>query len=98
MKNSILLSLLAFIGVPAFATPQTVKLDVPSMNCAMCPITVRKSLERVDGVSFAKVTFETRQAVVTFDDEQTTVDFLLEATSNAGYPSTVNIDDGAFDE
>ena len=43
----------------------------------------------VEGVSKAEVTFETKLAVVTFDDEKTTVKALTEATTNAGYPSTL---------
>jgi len=34
-----------------FATSQTVKLSVPGMTCAACPLTVKKALSRVEGVS-----------------------------------------------
>lgn len=78
---------LAGITVAAAAT-RTVTLDVPSMTCATCPITVRKALENVDGVIDAKVTWEPKQAVVTFDDNKTSIDALTEATKNSGYPST----------
>ena len=43
------------------------------MNCVTCPFTVKKALQKVEGVSKAEVTFETKLAVVTFDDEKTTV-------------------------
>ncbi len=88
MKKLTLLFLLTFLHLPVFASPQTVTLDVPSMNCAMCPVTVRKALEKVDGVYGAEASFDTKQAVVMFDDETTSVDALVAATTNAGYPST----------
>lgn len=89
MKKIALLTLLALTSLTAFAKPQTVTLEVPTMNCVTCPFTVKKALQNVDGVSKAEVTFETKLAVVTFDDKNTTLDALIEATTNAGYPSTL---------
>ena len=87
MKQIPLLIALSIASFSASAKPDTVTLSVPGMNCAVCPITVRKALEQVDGVALAKVDFDTKTAVVTFDDESTSVQKLREATSNAGYPS-----------
>ena len=87
MKQISLLIALSIASFCAFAKPDTVTLSVPGMNCAVCPITVRKALEQVDGVAVAKVDFETKTAVVTFDDETASVEQLREATSNVGYPS-----------
>lgn len=80
---------LALLSLPVWAAPQTVTLDLPTMNCDMCPITVKKALSKVDGVTEAEVSFDTKQAVVTFDDTKTSADALIKATTNAGYPSTV---------
>lgn len=80
---------LLLLAAPGWAASKTVTLDVPGMTCAMCPITVEKALTRVDGVTKVDVTFETREAVVTFDDTRTTVAELTRATRDAGYPSTV---------
>ncbi len=74
---------------PALAAPKTVTLDVPGMTCAACPITVKTALTKVEGVAKADVSFEKKEAVVTFDDAKTKVAALTEATKNAGYPSTV---------
>jgi len=87
MKPFALVSLLFLLSFSAFAKEQTVTLEVPTMNCVTCPITVKKALQKVEGVSKAEVTYETRLAVVTFDDEKTTVNTLTDATTNAGYPS-----------
>jgi mercuric ion binding protein len=59
------------------------------MTCAACPITVKKALSKVEGVSQVDVSFDKREAVVTFDDAKTSIQKLTEATTNAGYPSSV---------
>jgi len=71
------------------AAERRVELSVPDMSCAACPITVRKSLERVDGVIEAQVSFDDLTALVTYDPAMTDVARLIEATTNVGYPSTV---------
>lgn len=80
---------LACCSVPALAALQTVTLSVSKMTCAACPITVKKALDKVGGVEKVEVSFEKKEAVVTFDDSKTKVEALQEATKNAGYPSTV---------
>lgn len=75
------------LGAPVWASPRTVTLNVSGMTCSACPITVKKALEKVAGVSKVDVQFEKKQVVVTFDDAKTNTDALVKATSNAGYPS-----------
>jgi len=41
----------------------------------------------VDGVQKAEVSYEKREAIVTFEDAKTNADAWTEATANAGYPS-----------
>ena len=53
------------------------------------PITVRKSLEKVPGVSAVNVDFDRKTATVSFDPDKARPDALIRATTNAGYPSTV---------
>ena len=80
---------LLVLASPAWAAPRTVTLIVSNMTCATCPITVKKALINVEGVSKADVDFDRKQAVVTFDDTRTSVAALIKATTDAGYPSTV---------
>lgn len=82
------LGLLGF-STSALAGSKTVTLSVPGMYCDMCPVTVKKAIQKVDGVEKVSASFETKEAVVTFDDSRASVDKLREATGNAGYPSTV---------
>jgi len=72
---------------PAWASPKTVILNVSGMTCEACPITVKKALQKVPGVSKIEVQYEKKQVVVTFDDSKTGIDALVKATTNAGYPS-----------
>jgi mercuric ion binding protein len=88
MKKLFSICVLAAVATPIWAATQTVTLSVPDMTCAACPITVKKALSRVEGVSKTEVDFEKREAVVTFDDTKASVQKLTRATANAGYPST----------
>jgi periplasmic mercuric ion binding protein len=72
------------------ATPKTVTLDVQNMTCELCPITVKKALEKVPGVSAVKVDFDKKTATVTYDADQSQPEALIGATTNAGYPSTIH--------
>ena len=93
MKNLIsttgIAIILAGASLAATAAPKTVTLAIPSMDCPVCPITVKKALSQVPGVSQTNVNFDKRQAIVRFDDARTNVGALTESTKNAGYPSTV---------
>lgn len=88
-KLATLLALAATLSAPAWAATKTVTLSVPGMTCEACPITVKKALSKVAGVEKAEVSFEKREAVVTFDDTKTNADALTKATANAGYPSSI---------
>lgn len=88
MKKLFTSLILAAIVSPAWAATQTVTLSVPGMTCVACPITVKKAISKVDGVSKTDVIFDKREAIVTFDDAKTSVQALMKATDNAGYPST----------
>jgi mercuric ion binding protein len=90
VKHLVVVVIMAAVLVtPAWAATKTVTLSVPGMTCAACPITVKSALTRVDGVQKVEVTYEKREAVVTFDDAKTNLKVLTEATANSGYPSTV---------
>lgn len=71
------------------ATPRTAVLDVQNMTCNLCPVTVRKSLEKVPGVSQAQIDFAKKTATVAFDADKTSAAVLVKAATEAGYPSTV---------
>ncbi|QDO86583.1 mercury resistance system periplasmic binding protein MerP [Shewanella psychropiezotolerans] len=89
MSLVLLASALGIMPTTALAETRSVNLMVPTMDCGMCPITVRKALENLDGVEQAKVDFGDKTAWVIFDDDKVSVERLMEATKDAGYPSEV---------
>ncbi len=69
------------------AAGKTITLNVDNMSCASCAPIVKKSLERVSGVSKVAVSRQLDTATVTYDDTKANVEALIAATTNAGYPS-----------
>ena len=67
---------------------QSVILDMQNMTCAMCKITIKKALQGVEGVQKVSVDGDTKIADVTFDPQKTSIEALIKATTNAGYPAT----------
>ena len=88
LSASTALAIATLSGV-TLAADKTVTLSVPGMTCSACPLTVKQSLLRVNGVEKVAVAFEPKEAVVTFDDAKTSVEKLRDATANAGYPSVL---------
>lgn len=78
--------LLAF-SPAALAAERTVTLTVNNMYCEACPYMVKKTLERVSGVSKVTVSFKDKTAVVIFDDAKASVQDLTSAAAKAGFPS-----------
>lgn len=90
MRNSLAAVLAALMPLAALAAmPQTAVLDVQNMTCGLCPVTVKKSLEKVPGVSQAQIDFAKKTATVSFDADMTAAAALVKATTAAGFPSTL---------
>lgn len=89
MRKLLVAALAALPLATLAATPKTVTLAVQNMTCGLCPITVIKSLEKVPGVSAARVDFDKKTATVTYDSDKSQPEALTNATRNAGYPSVV---------
>ncbi len=85
----VLAAVLAAFSSPLLAAQKTITLGVPGMTCGACPITVKKAISKLDGVTQTEVDFDTRQAVVTYDDAKASADQIMRATANAGYPSKI---------
>ena len=48
-----------------------VTLSIPRMTCTACPITVKKALQKVEGVEKTVVNYDKKEAVVTYDPRRT---------------------------
>lgn len=90
MKPSAICLAGLMLAIPGtlWAADQTVTLSVPDMNCPACPITVKKALTRLDGVSEVRVDYAGRTVQVGYDDQRVDIDALTRATRDAGYPSS----------
>ena len=92
MRRLLLSAALALAPFAALAdAPRTVTLDVMNMTCSVCPITVRKALEKVNGITNVKIDLSTKTATVTFDPDKANVAALIKATTEAGYPTAIKL-------
>lgn len=89
MRDLLALTTMLLATAALAAAPRTVTLRVQNMTCGTCPIVVRKALERVPGVSRATVDLDKKTATVTFDPDRVAPAVLTEATTNAGFPSSL---------
>ena len=71
----------------AIAAEQTVKLSVRGMSCISCVYSAKTALRSVSGVKKADVLGHKRMAIVTFDDTKSSVEKLIAALTNVGFPS-----------
>ena len=54
----------------AFKSPKKMAMNIEGMMCAIgCAATIEKNLNKTAGIKLAKVDFETKKAVLTFDAE-----------------------------
>ncbi|TWJ33486.1 heavy-metal-associated domain-containing protein [Geobacter argillaceus] len=62
---------------------QQVVMDIKGMTCELCPLAIRKSLEKVAGVKSVKVSFDDKKARLAVD-EAVTDKALEQAVQKAG--------------
>jgi periplasmic mercuric ion binding protein len=66
---------------------QKASFAVDNMTCAMCPITVRKAMQRVNGVEEVTVDLDARTATVLYDSSLTDTKQIGDASTNVGFPA-----------
>jgi copper chaperone CopZ len=76
------------VGLPPDTLIQ-VTLHVEGMTCAGCTIATRKVLARLPGVTRAEVSYERKEAVVTYDPAKVTVAQMIAAVKTLEYTATV---------
>jgi mercuric ion binding protein len=77
----------------AQAGEATVVLEVHHAYCQLCPSIVKKTLERVDGVTVVTVGHADANgdmlATIKYDDAQGTPEAMIKAATDQGYPAEV---------
>ena len=71
----------------AAVTEQQAIFAIENMTCALCPLTVKKAMEKVAGVKSVVVDFDAKTATVVFDPSQASVADIAASSTNAGYPA-----------
>ena len=75
---SLFMSVFASCGANEGPVMKTAQLSIEGMSCAhSCAPTIQEKISSVEGVKEAKVSFETKQADVTFDENDHNKHFLL---------------------
>jgi mercuric ion binding protein len=69
------------------AAVQTATFAIENMTCALCPVTVKSAMERVNGVQSVQIDFDAKTATVVFDPSVTTIEAIAAASTDAGYPA-----------
>jgi mercuric ion binding protein len=82
------LALAVAAGTVVAGETARVMLEVPSMNCSLCPIAVSTVLRKQPGVRKATADLATKSAQVDYDPAMTSPARLARAVSDAGYPAT----------
>lgn len=69
------------------ASVETRIFAVKNMSCALCPLTVKRAMQRVPGVRSVAIDFPARTATVAFDPSVTDAGAISAASTDAGYPA-----------
>ncbi len=75
MRRALLISaalVIAFLPLASAAQTATTKLHIEGMTCGSCATAVKHVLKGIDGVKDARVSFEQKSAMVTFDQTRVT--------------------------
>lgn len=55
----------------------------------MCKVTLKKAMQKAEGVQEVTVYYDAKTAVVTFDSHKANNDTLIKATTDTGYSSSL---------
>ena len=84
MKKSLLIMIL-LVMVGCNGNINKIKIDVSSVQCGMCAVTIEGALNKIEGVQEALVDMDALTVTVIYDVEKTGLKSLESAISNAGY-------------
>ncbi len=88
-RIALIVVLLLMTVINISAAEQNVVMEIKGMTCPLCPIAVKKSLTKVDGVRNVKMSLEEEKARLTVDESVIDAT-LIEAVKKAGsYKSKV---------
>jgi len=64
---------------------ETLHLDVPTVHCRSCKLTIEETLEELDGIIRSDVDVDTKQVTVSYDPDTVEIRAITSAIEEAGY-------------
>ena len=64
----------------------TLHLNVPTVHCTSCKLTIEETLEELDGIADSNVDLDTKHVTVTYDPDTVKLAAITAAIEEAGYP------------
>ena len=69
----------------AYKSPKQIKMNIEGMVCAVgCAAMIEKNLNKTNWIKFAKVDFESKEAVLTYDANRLTTNDITQVVLNTG--------------
>ena len=69
----------------AYKSPKQIKMNIEGMVCAVgCAAMIEKNLNKTNWIKFAKVDFESKKAVLTYDANRITTNDITQVVLNTG--------------
>jgi Cu+-exporting ATPase len=69
----------------AYKSPKQIKMNIEGMVCAVgCAAMIEKNLNKTNWIKFAKVDFESKKAVLTYDANRLTTNDITQVVLNTG--------------
>ena len=64
---------------------KVIKLKIEGMHCTGCSSRLEKVLNNTDGVESATVSFEKKQAIITYNESQTDIEQIKQIIQDTGF-------------
>jgi len=69
----------------AGANVASLKVKVPSMDCAACAVNIQRVLRKEEGVARAEVVFKTKEAVIEYDPARISAEKIIAVIDETGF-------------
>lgn len=88
--NQIFRSVIAMIvlfvaGASSFAGQKTAEISISTVQCGTCSKTIKKALNKIDGVITVDVDIKNKKATITYNDSKITLEQIENTITRAGY-------------
>ena len=64
---------------------RSITLEIEGMDCAHCALVIEKSLNKLEGIIEASVSFPTEKAIVEYDAQRVSIEKIKQAVEDSGY-------------